>query len=565
MKPMNRTVLATIDFSKAYDKVWRDGLLWKMQKKGLPKTLIRWTQGWLSNRQAFVTFGDSKSEKTLLRQGVPQGSVIAPLLFLVYIDDLAEVTPDDVTASLFADDVAVSASRTSLRQAESAVQRAVNKIAEWSLTWKLTISLGKCESSFFTTNTKEARWIPTITIGDTTIKTVQNPLFLGLHYDRQMTFTAHTEHVTKKVQKRSRVLLHLAGTDWGHSKRLIRDTYTATSRSLVEYAGAAWHPWMSSTNLERLEAAQRFAGRAVTGQLKTTPNEAVLLDAGLPTIKERCKFIAINALEKSMRLDPSNPRRQIAEKPQHRRTKKTDWRDHARDKWNEIFTEGCNPEPCPDPVAPWTKLSNCAFTYTNVEKRQDDETKKKAGEEAINLNHDTYKLNIYTDGLAQDSNKNGGAGVVIVPSDPEEETTMLSHPAGKLTSSFQAELTAINHALKHVASNDHHDCQIRIITDSKSALQRCESITSDPRPNSWLEREVLDSLMTLGERQVGIVFLWCPSHCGLWGNEEADRCAAEGSAMSQDNIPWTYHSAQAKIRRNKEHQCGTPKMQESVL
>ena len=307
---------------------------------------------------------------------------------------------------------------------------------------------------------------------------------------------------------------------------------------------------MSSTNLERLEAAQRFAGRAVTGQLKTTPNEAVLLDAGLPTIKERCKFIAINALEKSMRLDPSNPRRQIAEKPQHRRLKKTDWRDHARDKWNEIFTEGCNPEPFPDPVAPWTKLSNCAFTYTIVEKRQDDETKKKAGEEAINLNHDTYKLNIYTDGSAQDSNKNGGAGVVIVPSDPEEETTMLSHPAGKLTSSFQAELTAINHALKHVASNDHHDCQIRIITDSKSALQRCESITSDQRLNSWLEREVLDSLMTLGERQVGIVFLWCPSHCGLWENEEADRCAAEGSAMSQDNIPWTYHSAQAKIRRN---------------
>ena len=56
--------------------------------------------------------------------------------------------------------------------------------------------------------------------------------------------------------------------------------------------------------------------------------------------------------------------------------------------------------------------------------------------------------------------------------------------------------------------------------------------------------------MTLGERQVGIDFLWCPSHCGLWGNEEAERCAAEGSAMSQDNIPWTYHSAQAKIRRN---------------
>ena len=104
-------------------------------------------------------------------------------------------------------------------------------------------------------------------------------------------------------------------------------------------------------------------------------------------------------------------------------------------------------------------------------------------------------------------------------------------------------------SLKHVVSNDYHECQIRMITDSKSAHQRCESITSDPRPNSWLERELLNSLKFLAERQVGIVFLWCHSHWGLWGNEEADRCAAEASAMSKDNIPWTYHSAQAKIRR----------------
>ena len=78
---------------------------------------------------------------------------------------------------------------------------------------------------------------------------------------------------------------------------------------------------------------------------------------------------------------------------------------------------------------------------------------------------------------------------------------------------------------------------------------RASPVTRAPT-RGWREREFLDSLMTLAERQAGIVFLWCPSHCGLWGNEEADRCAAEGSAMSQDNIPWTYHSAQAKTRRS---------------
>ena len=167
---MNRIVLATVDYSNAYDTVWRHSLLWKMQQKGLPKTLIRWTQGWLSNRQAFVTFGDSKSEKAFFRQGVPQGSVIAPFLLTM------------LQSSLIADNVTVYASRTTFRQAELAVQRAVNKIAEWSLTWKLTITLGNCESSFLTTKIKEARWVPTITIEDTTIKTSQNFLFPGLDY-----------------------------------------------------------------------------------------------------------------------------------------------------------------------------------------------------------------------------------------------------------------------------------------------------------------------------------------------------------------------------------------------
>ena len=72
-------------------------------------------------------------------------------------------------------------------------------------------------------------------------------------------------------------------------------------------------------------------------------------------------------------------------------------------------------------------------------------------------------------------------------------------------------------------------------------------------PDSCLEKEVLDSLKIIAERQVGITFMWCPSHCGSWGNEEADRCAAEGSAMPQDNIPWTFHSAQAKITKTMKN------------
>ena len=82
-KPMRRTLAAFLDYHKAYDTVRRDGLLLKMIRKGIPKTLVRWTQAWLSNRRNWVTIDRVCSKKAIFRQGVHQGAIISPLLFLL--------------------------------------------------------------------------------------------------------------------------------------------------------------------------------------------------------------------------------------------------------------------------------------------------------------------------------------------------------------------------------------------------------------------------------------------------------------------------------------------------
>ena len=71
-KPMHRTVLALVDYSRAFDTVWRDALLWKMIQKRIGTRIIRWTQSWLSNRLAYVTFGNASSQKRVMKQGVPK-------------------------------------------------------------------------------------------------------------------------------------------------------------------------------------------------------------------------------------------------------------------------------------------------------------------------------------------------------------------------------------------------------------------------------------------------------------------------------------------------------------
>ena len=106
-KPALRTVLALLDFSKAYDRVWKNDLLNTLLLKGVSTRIVRWVAGFLSNRLAKVRLNGILSRPQVLREGLPQGSVLSPLLFLFFIDSLRDSVPAGVEVSLYADDVAL--------------------------------------------------------------------------------------------------------------------------------------------------------------------------------------------------------------------------------------------------------------------------------------------------------------------------------------------------------------------------------------------------------------------------------------------------------------------------
>ena len=92
--PMQRSVMVLLDFSQAYDTVWRQRLLLMLAEKGLPIPLVRWLSSFLSNRLAKVRLNGTTSNSRTMHQGLPQGSVLAPLLFILYITTLAEILPE---------------------------------------------------------------------------------------------------------------------------------------------------------------------------------------------------------------------------------------------------------------------------------------------------------------------------------------------------------------------------------------------------------------------------------------------------------------------------------------
>ena len=118
----------------------------------------------------------------------------------------------------------------------------------------MELTAQKSECSFFTTNTHEARWRPALYLSRQKMKYNPNPKFLGITYDRQITFGLHASIVGSKMKQQAGALRCLSSTDRGYEKSILRSAYIATDRSTDEYVAAAWLPWVSISMMEKLEA-----------------------------------------------------------------------------------------------------------------------------------------------------------------------------------------------------------------------------------------------------------------------------------------------------------------------
>jgi hypothetical protein len=185
-KPANQTVLALIDFLKAYNKVWRADLLATILRKGVPVRYVQWIQGFLSNRQPRVCLNRAYSRNWVMRKGVPQRSVLAPLLFLFVIDDLQDCLPQGVHSSLFSDDSALWVHTPRKEDAVPVLQEGVREVYRWARAKKLTLNLKKCEVSFFSADLHEAKWQPVVEVEGTRLRFNPAPLFLGLELGRTL-------------------------------------------------------------------------------------------------------------------------------------------------------------------------------------------------------------------------------------------------------------------------------------------------------------------------------------------------------------------------------------------
>ena len=235
-RPGSRTILFTIDFSKTFDSTWHAALFHKLISAGLPPCFARWTQSFLSDRRACVVYQNHKSRLLRIRRGVPQGSVLGPVLFYFFINDLPASLPSSVSCSLYADDLAIWSSSPSVFTAVGATQGALFRLERWSEYWCLPLNPSKCEASFFSVDPHQANLQLKLLLLGSRLRFNPTPTFLKATFDLTLSFSKHVFLLKAKFFPRLKAIRCISASSWGPSKESVSLVYKAFLWSLLTYA-----------------------------------------------------------------------------------------------------------------------------------------------------------------------------------------------------------------------------------------------------------------------------------------------------------------------------------------
>jgi hypothetical protein len=267
-----------LDFQKAFDSVPHKRLTAKLEAYGITGKMLRVIEDFLTERTFRVRVGGTYSRWFKVTSGVPQGTVLGPLLFLIYINDL----PDEIKCfvSLFADDVKMVTRCNEF----SLAQKDLQKLEEWQKKWLLTFNtidnkckvlhIGKCNpiNQYF--------------MNDLALPTVPTEKDLGVHMDTHLDWSLH---IQKSINKASSVLGWLSRNVISRDKAVIMNIYKSLIRPHLEYAVQLWNPPAQHGNwgtIMELEKVQRSVTRMIKG-IGLLPYEERLEKLNITTLLER--------------------------------------------------------------------------------------------------------------------------------------------------------------------------------------------------------------------------------------------------------------------------------------
>lgn len=279
MVPWNQKgfcVLVTLDVQNAFNMTpWR-GVIEEIKKREIPTYLVKMICSYLSERT--LTIGEKKMD---IRRGVPQGSVLGPLLWNIYYDEVLRLPmPEGVQIIGYADDLAVVATADSERILKIIVEHAIETVSEWMATKRLHLAPQKTEAVLLAGRRKLSQM--TIMVESTSITTVKALKYLGVMMDKDMRMVEHIKANTEKSERAAMALSRLM-PNIGGPKASKRRTMSTVVYSIMLYAAPVWQRALRFAKYrEMAERVQRRISLRVCSAYRTVSTEAAILLADTP-------------------------------------------------------------------------------------------------------------------------------------------------------------------------------------------------------------------------------------------------------------------------------------------
>ena len=275
--------VAYLDFRKAFDLVSHKHLLLKLQKHGINGQVWNWVKSFLENRKQKVVIRGVESDSLDVLSGVPQGSVLGPILFLIFINDLPKCT--NCPVCLFADDSKIycrvpreNNKNPKLEGANEILQRDLHALENWANKWKMSFNVNKCKIMHLGYKNAEHQYV----LNDTILSKSTEERDLGVLIDNELKFSSHIKGI---VAKANRMIGLIKISFENIDEDMFTNLYNTLIRPLIEYCVQAWSPY-TQKDIIRLENVQRRATKLVS-KLRNKEYEDRLKDLKLIKLEDR--------------------------------------------------------------------------------------------------------------------------------------------------------------------------------------------------------------------------------------------------------------------------------------
>ena len=242
-----------LDFKKAFDSIPHERLLLKMEGYGITGNILKWVRDFLKGRNQRVRVGNDMSSKSNVTSGIPQGSVLGPVLFTIFINDL----PDNINVhcKIFADDTKIY----DKVENHSNIQEDLYKMQSWTEKWNLYFNVLKCKVMHIGKKNPQNHYYMKIENEKQKIETCREEKDLGIIFDEALNFDNHISNITNKANQ---MLGIIRRTFTFRNKEIVVRLYKALVRSHLEYGNVIWSPHLKRQSIQ-IERIQRRATKLI--------------------------------------------------------------------------------------------------------------------------------------------------------------------------------------------------------------------------------------------------------------------------------------------------------------